>query len=241
VEGTVTLRSAHGTLAGVLIKPSPGSEIVVEQPPGCPDACLMDLRLTGNGPGGDALTISSRPPPEASAKQMADTPFKSAVESAAAPKGAASSSSPATRKSLRRWFSLALIIMGIAVLLAAALFYRQEGRDSEEEGAEEGAAGGSSKSPLRLKAQLEALTKEKAQLQAALEEKTSRINQLLAEKTTLESDLERIRAKSQETGNYLHELEKKLQQAEQETAGVQQEYMALYARSQQEKAVFKRK
>jgi archaellum component FlaC len=88
---------------------------------------------------------------------------------------------------------------------------------------------------------VEALTKEKAQLTAALEEKNAQFNQIMAEKADVESELERFREKFQGSSKTLEELEKKLDDAEREAKGVQEEYMALYARNQREKEGFQKK
>jgi hypothetical protein len=232
VGGTVTLQSAQGALSGVLITPAPGSEIILTRPPGCLDSCSADLRLTGTAPGGRPLLVASGPFPKISLK-VPEKPAALTPEPAAAEKVQASPS----RKAKRRWLWLALVGIGIAVLLAAALWFWQEGPESEAAEGEEEPGG---KSILRLQAQLEALSKEKAQLQATLEEKNSHAANLLAEKADLQADLDRISAKTKGNVQSIEELEKKLDEAEREAQGVQQEYMALYARSQQEKEAIKK-
>ena len=87
---------------------------------------------------------------------------------------------------------------------------------------------------------MEALAKDKAELEGALQEKNQEINRLLAEKTELEESLERAQQKSQENLKALEEMEQKLGEAEQEVQGVRQEYMALYARNQQDKESLKK-
>ena len=62
----------------------------------------------------------------------------------------------------------------------------------------------------------------------------------MAEKTDLQAELERISSKTKGNVQSIEELEKKLEQAEQEAKGVQEEYMALYARNQQEKEAIKK-
>jgi hypothetical protein len=61
VEGVVTVQSAQGSLAGVLINPPPGSEIVMGRLPDGQDTCLADLQLTATSPGGRTLVIASGP------------------------------------------------------------------------------------------------------------------------------------------------------------------------------------
>jgi dsDNA-specific endonuclease/ATPase MutS2 len=50
-----------------------------------------------------------------------------------------------------------------------------------------------------------------------------------------------VSEKSQANIKSLEELEKKLEEADQEAEGVRQEYMALYARNQREKETYKKK
>lgn len=233
LEGTVTL-SAQGALAGALIKVPPDAEIVLERPPNCQEPDLADLHLTGATREGHPLPISSRPQPEESSGIVVNE--LSSIEPAVEEIDAASAFIPQTRKATRRWFGFILICLGIVVSMTAAFLFWHDGRNIQEEIEAED----SPKSNLRLEAQVEALIKEKAQLQAALAEKASQVTQLLAEKTDLQADLERAREKSQDNRKHLEELEEKLKRAEREAAGVQQEYVALYARSQQETATFKK-
>lgn len=129
--------------------------------------------------------------------------------------------------------------MGIAVLLMAGLLLWQDRPGTASPGGDE-ATGGAGNNILRLQAQLEAMSKEKAKMQAALEEKNLEAANILAEKTDLQTELERISSKTKGNVQSIEELEKKLEQAEQDAKGVQEEYMALYARSQQEKEAIKK-
>jgi hypothetical protein len=140
----------------------------------------------------------------------------------------------------RRLLWLALVGVGVAVLLVAELFFWQDKPDTGDAAGEVDADGAPGKNILRLQAQLEALSKEKAQLHAALEEKNQQAATLLAEKADLQADLERIRAKTKGNVQSIEELEKKLEEAEREAQGVQQEYTALYARNQQERENIKK-
>jgi chromosome segregation ATPase len=127
----------------------------------------------------------------------------------------------------------------VFVLVAAFLLFRlrREGDDFEDE---EESGGSSGKNILRLKAQVETLAKEKGELEVALKEKNQEINRLQEEKVELEAALESTQTKSQENFKTLEEMEKKLAEAEQEAQGFRQEYMALYARNQQEKESLKK-
>jgi hypothetical protein len=240
VEGTVTLQSAQGSLAGVLINPAPGSEIIMAQPAGCHDSCLADLQLTGTGPSGRPLVIASGPRRLAVPKSAPEKPAEISAKTVPETKTQITKPASVTRKSKRRWLWLALVGMGLAFVLVAGWLFWEEGREDHDSEDEEAPEDGSGKSVLRLQAQVEALLKEKAQLQAALEEKKRQTEQLQAEKDELQAELERARSKSQGSNKSLEELEKKLEEAEREAKGFQQEYMALYARSQEEKETIKK-
>jgi hypothetical protein len=102
LEGAVTLQSAQGSLAGVLISPAPGAEIIISQPSGCQDTCLADLQLTGTAPGGRPLVIASGPrrltvSPAVPERTAAPADKKISTEKAQAPHAPAGA-----RKSKRR-------------------------------------------------------------------------------------------------------------------------------------------
>ena len=80
--------------------------------------------------------------------------------------------------------------VGVAVLLVAGLLFWQDQPDTGDAEGEDDADKAPGKNILRLQAQLEALSKEKAQLQAALEEKNQQAATLLAEKADLQADLD---------------------------------------------------
>ena len=231
-QGAVTVKSDHGGLSGILITPKPGGEIALSCPPGCPAECQTKLHLRGTGPGGRSLEIASGLRTESAPKE----PDKKVQTEPPAPKSGTPASPPKPR---RRWFWLALSGLGAAVFLASAflLFYlRDKGENPEGSDSKRG----SGKSDLSLKAQVEILTKEKAQLQQSLNEAKNQITALLAEKSKLEENQERLKEKSQGSIKSMEELQKKLEEAEREAQGIRQEYMALYARSQQEKEILKK-
>ncbi len=240
VEGTVTLQSSQGSLAGVFINPAPGSEIIVAQPSGCQDSCQADLQLTGTAPGGRPLAITSGPRPLTVPQTAPEKPGDLDTKKVSKEKAQVKQSPPVTRKSKRRWVWLVLMGMGLVFFLVAGLLLWQERRGDQDEEGDEEADDGSGKNVLRLKAQVEGLLKEKAQLQGTLEEKDRQVEKLEAEKAKMQAELERAKTKSQGSSKTLEELEKRLEEAEREAKGFQQEYMALYARSQQDKETIKK-
>jgi hypothetical protein len=237
LAGVVTLQSPRGAMVGVLIAPAPGAEITVAPPPGCQSSCAADLQLRGTTAEGHSLTIVSGAFPNIT-PPAPEKPAEIKPEPAPAPQG--ESKTPPVQKSKRRLIFLVLTGVGAVILLGAGfLMWRERPpRADAEEGEDSDEAGG--KSTLRLQAQVEALTKEKVQLQAALEDKNQQVERLLAEKADLQSSLDRVSAMSKGSAQSIDELEKKLEEAEKEAQGIQQEYMALYARSQQEKEVIKK-
>jgi hypothetical protein len=238
LRGSLTVKSAQGGLAGVLIKPAPGGEILLTRPPGCPEGCLADLRLQGTGPGGRPVEIASGPQPLEGPQKAAGKNLEPA--SPQTPNGkdpkSPQTSAPTPK---RRWFWLALSGLGIAVFLGAAVLLfrlRSEGGNAGEKIQGEG----SGKNVLTLKAQVEILTKEKAQLLEALNDKKNQMASLAADKADLQGALDRIKEKTQNSVKSIEDLEKKLVEAEQEARDMRQEYMALYARNQQEKETLKK-
>jgi hypothetical protein len=93
---------------------------------------------------------------------------------------------------------------------------------------------------LMLLARVETLLHEKAALEARLKEMEKRLQQLAAENADLLKKMEQQSLIFREKARVIGELEKKLQEAEHEAKAVQEEYMALYARSQGEKRVLKK-
>lgn len=102
-------------------------------------------------------------------------------------------------------------------------------------------AGGKSKEQeLMLLARVETLLREKAALEARLEEMEERLRRVAAENAELQQKLERQSQRFQEKSQLIKKLEQKLKEAEQEAKAVQEEYMALFARSQEDKRVLKK-
>jgi len=213
-----------GALAGALVNPTPGAEINLTEPSGSTGPYWADLHLTGTTPGGRPLVIAAAPTRlEAEPQKAPAAPPPSVV-----PQPTSKEKSPSffslLKKSRRHLLSVVLIILGLAVVFTAGLLLiRQhlQARDTVEE--EEGIVDSSSrKNILRLKAQVETLTKEKGQLQMALEERDRQISQFKKEKADLEAAVERLSEKSQVSMRSLEDLEKKLEETERESKAVQE-------------------
>jgi hypothetical protein len=141
---------------------------------------------------------------------------------------------------MQPWIWLALSGLGGGVLLASAFLMWRLRREAEGFEGEEDFGGHFPPHVLRLKAQVETLAKEKAAVEATLEEKTQQWKQLQEEKAEVEADLKRYQKKSQEYFKNMQDLEKKLIETEEEAKRVREEYMALYARNQREQQALKK-
>jgi hypothetical protein len=240
VEGVLTLRSARGSLRGIFLNPAPGAEIIVDRSPGSDDFCQADLHLDGTAPDGHPLAITLGPVRLQSLQSGADDSAQLPVPSDFQEEVQVETPSSLSQKFMAPWVWLALCSAGGGVLLISAfLLWRLRGEAEEFEG-EEDYGGSAPTNILRLKAQVESLVKEKGELEVALKEKSKQFNQLQAEKAELQADLERSQQKAHENFQALQDLEKKLQETEEEAKRVKQEYMALYARNQQEKETLKK-
>ena len=93
---------------------------------------------------------------------------------------------------------------------------------------------------LLLKAQVESLQKEKGKFLADLEAMRQEVEKLVAAKEELEARLGKPSKEYQQKAKVIKELESRLEEAEKEAKSVQEEYMALYARSQKEKQGLKK-
>jgi hypothetical protein len=126
VVGTLTLKSAQGALAGALINPAPGAEIILVQPPDCKNSCLADLYLKGTTPGGRSLVIASHPRRLETSGRVADPPSGPSSKTVLDEQAHASKPLSLTQKIKRRWFWLTLSALGIVIFLASvALLIRQ--------------------------------------------------------------------------------------------------------------------
>jgi len=239
VEGTVAVQSTQGGWGGVFINPAPGAAIILRSP-GCQDLCLADLHPAGTAPGGRPLDIASQPLHLQTFQAVSEAPAKSPLSPGPGKKIPGQKTSYLTQKFNRPWVWLALSAVGVVFVLVSAFLLLRLRYEADDFEGEEDPGGSSGKSILRLKAQVETLAQEKAELEAALKEKTREIHRLLGKKAELEAALERIQKKSRENLQALGEMEKKLEIAEQEVQGVRQEYMALYARNQQGKETLKK-
>jgi hypothetical protein len=210
------------------------------QPKGPHDLSLADLRLKGAAPDGRLLDIASGPHRLLITPEVPETTPVAAQPASLEKKSQDGAPAPLAPKGKRRWLWLALAGSGGAIILACGYLLIGE-RLAGWRARAGNAQGAPSEHVLMLQAQVEVLTKEKAQMQTALEEKTLQVSQALAKKEELTKELERFRERYQSSSKTLEELEKKLQDAEQEAKGVQEEYMALYARNQQEKEGFQKK
>ncbi|MFW6127216.1 MAG: hypothetical protein ACOC6K_03280 [Thermodesulfobacteriota bacterium] len=236
-KGTLTLKSALGSLSGIMITPDPGAEIILDRSPGSEDISWADLHLQATTAAGRHLDIISGP------LRLQNPP--SAVNNTTQPPAEPDSPGEVQEKNqfhfhLKPWMWLALSGLGGGVLLASAFLMWRLRRDAEGLDGEEDFGGHLPTSVLRLKAQVEALVKEKAALEAALKEKTEQWQKVQEEKVELQADLDRYQKKSQEYFKNMQDLEQKVIETDEEAKRVREEYMALYARNQREQRALKK-
>jgi Mg-chelatase subunit ChlD len=260
--GCFSIINPDGGVAGTFGQPLPGSGFRFSFPPELSGSYQLNAHLTGATASGRPLVL--QPPPVnvnlaagAAAKGQKKTdptadmgPKKAAAasdpkigqKSADGPASAATAAPvPRSRKWL--WF-VVLGVAGVAItLVTVAYTFRPkalsflilkptEKNISDDMSPEE--------QNLLLKAHVEKLLKEKAQLLKNLDEMREKIEKLTAAKEELEARLGQPSKEYQEKTKVIKELEQRLEQAESEAKSVQEEYMALYARSQQEKQTLKK-
>lgn len=239
LEGTLRLRSPEGTMAGAFIRPASGAEIRLGAPPARPGMYVVEGDLEGSLPEGRPVVLALAPARlEVSPRQVPEPKSQDLPkvdQEAAGP----INTKPSGFRSRKKWLWLGISVAGGLVLAAAVyLVLKERGGKSDEE--DEGKERSEEDSLLRVKAQVEVLTKEKQELKQALEERDKQIKNLMTEKADLQKELARLQEKSQVSAKTLEELELKLKEVEKEAEAVQSEYMALYARSQANKEVLKK-
>jgi len=240
VEGTLTLKSAQGSLSGILINPDPGAEIILDRTPGSEAISWADLHLKATTAEGRHLDIISGPLRLQNPPSAAPNPTQPPADPDSPGEVQKESHFHFRPKFMQPWIWLALSGLGGGVLLASAFLMWRLRREAEGFEGEEDFGGHFPPHVLRLKAQVETLAKEKAAVEATLEEKTQQWKQLQEEKAEVEADLKRYQKKSQEYFKNMQDLEKKLIETEEEAKRVREEYMALYARNQREQQALKK-
>jgi hypothetical protein len=93
---------------------------------------------------------------------------------------------------------------------------------------------------LFLLARIENLEKEKMALQRELDRLSANLRQAAAENAELAKRVDQQTLNFRDKAKAIGDLEQKLEEAENEAKAVQQEYMALYARSEAEKGMLKK-
>ncbi|MDD2903082.1 MAG: prefoldin subunit, partial [Syntrophales bacterium] len=226
-----------------------GRPLVLQPPP-------LRLNLTPGGPASLMGPKSAVAAPGKGGKDSAATPVKDPKDPALTPeKGAKtraavlSPEAAAAAAKRRKWLWIAgLALAGLVILLGTAvyLFRPQVLRLVFLRTFKKNAAVLSTedmdpeKLNLLLKAQVETLQKEKGKLLADMGEMRQQLEKLVSAKEELEARLGEPSKEYQQKSKVIKELEQRLEEAEKEAKSVQEEYMALYARSQKEKQVIKK-
>lgn len=238
-----------------------GRPLVLRPPP-------LQLNLTPGGPASLIGPKSAAAAPEEEPKKAVLPPEKGTKDTASAPikelkdpvlipekeaKAEAAVLSPeaaAAAAKRRKWLWIAglalaalVILVGTAVylfrpqalrLIILRTFKRNAAADIDTEDMDP------EKLNLLLKAQVESLHKEKNKLLADMGELREQMEKLISDKEELEARLGQPSKEYQQKSKVIRELEQRLEEAEKEAKSVQEEYMALYARSQKEKQNIKK-
>jgi len=238
--GWFTITGPARGLAGVFVSSPTGGGFRFAFPPELAGPHQISLQLTGATASGRPLAL--KPPP------LSVNLTPPAAASGVGPKSAAAASSPgtapATVSQKRKWLLLGLaLVVAAAVLAALGYFFRNRvrhfilmrftGNLTPDEMSQR-------EHYLLLLAQVDSLQKDKGKLLADLKEMTEAMGKLVKEKEKLEASITQPDREYQEKSKMIKELEQKLEEAENEAKSVQEEYMALYARSQAEKQVIKK-
>lgn len=228
-------------ISGKFVQPPPGKGFSIALPPDLAGPILVNAQLTGATASGRPLLLEPLPVQVDLTPGAASPGIGPRSADAATVQGA--KSVHRSRKWLWGILGLAAIVAGLlagSVYLfrpqALRFFQRRpsgSGDDIPDDMPPE-------KHVLLLRAHVEKLQKEKGVLQADLAELRAERDKLLSAKEELEARLGQPSREYQEKSKVIKELEQRLEEAEKEAKSVQEEYMALYARSQQEKQVIKK-
>jgi von Willebrand factor type A domain len=248
VQGWLSVQSAIGGLAAALFKPPTSGAFSLALPAWGARPQRMDLLLTG-------VTSSGRP--------LAIRPAFSPLEPEIPHDGTASEAqgfkvrivqkirdlarswrhAAASLKARKSWL-LAALGVWFAVMASGALWLVQ-GRCplaflSKLTSRLPKAGGAPQQTKLLLMVRIETLEKEKMALQGELDQLAANLRQAAEEKEELRQSMEEQSLKFRNKTKIIGELEQKLQEAESGAKSMQQEYMALYARSQGEKKIIEK-
>lgn len=244
VHGWASMQPATGGVAATLFRPGPAGNFALALPGSGLRPAGVELRLTGVTSSGRPLSI--RPVPvkiEASALGAAGGFSHPGV--IAGLKGKVHKIRVRLRPlalALKTRSGKAAFLVLFAGALAAGLLMTRASRWvflHRSLGLQSSLQGGGQER-LFLQARIDNLQKEKAELAAKLEHAQARLKQLAADNAGLMKQLEQKSQVVREKARIISELQRQLQEAEHESEAVEQEYMALYARSQGDKGVLKK-
>jgi hypothetical protein len=249
----LNIQSPSGMVTGNLFIPPAGSGFMLPLAPELPGAYLISLQFTGHTPDRRPLVLQPGPwhldLPDAAASRKS-LPLESKESSLKLP-----------RLPQIPWLAFltnifggsALIFLAILIILAglsitaivAAVRWRRRGGKTVKVFQNLGGSSETFDVPLEklnllLKAQVESLEKERSRLKAALDELQKERDRLFQENSQLSNSLDNQSKTSMDSIKVIGELEQRLQDAETEAKSVQEEYMALFARSQREKDTLKK-
>lgn len=242
LSGWLNIVSPDRGVAAKFVQPPPGKGFSLVLPPDLCGKCLVNAQLSGTTASGRPLSLQTLPVKvDLTPGALASGIGPRSATAATSVKKAGAAAVPRSRKWL--WGVLGLTVVVAGLLGGAAFWFRPQvmqilrRRPPTEEELENMTP---EQLNLLLRAQVESLQKERGVLQADLGELRQERDKLSAAKEELEARLGQPSRDYQEKSKVIKDLEKKLEDAEKEAKSVQEEYMALYARSQAEKQVIKK-
>jgi hypothetical protein len=238
--GSFNITGPGRSLAGVFVPPQKGNIFRFTVPPELSGPYRLSLQLTGATAAGRPLTLQ---PPPLSVNLTPAGGGKAAPQTAAPSSPAAGAPAPGSGQKRKRLLWGLGLTLGLAAACALGFFYRRRVRRFllvKLSGGLEGDAASREEQYLLLLAQVDGLQKDKSKLLADKLELQEALKKLTEEKARMEASQGQPTRDFQEKSKIIKDLENKLEEAEREAKSVQEEYMALYARSQQEKQVIKK-
>jgi len=243
LRGWVSVQPATGGVAATLFQPGERGDFSLTLPGDHFRPAEIDLRLVGVTDSGRPVVIRPAAPqvelPAASRSAWPETGFLADLKGKVQKLRARCQ--PVARAVKSRTGALAALALLLGVVAAGLWLIRSRWQAlSFKSLAAQLLPHGTNEGKLLLLAQVETLQKEKAELAEKLDRLNDQLKRVTAETANLTTKLEKQSQRVQDKTKVIGELEKRLQEKENEAKAVQEEYTALYARSQEERGMLKK-
>lgn len=241
LEGWISVKKPSGQIQAIKVQLGAAADFGFDFSPPVPGLYRVTMQLSGTTKGGRPLLIRSAAFPVT--VPASSRPASNAPESGPPPKPAEG----------RRWLIPALAGgVALAVLVILYLWRRPRLRSlwrrspapaasaREPIAISEEAAQPIEKENLLLKAQVESLKAQLNRIEADNQDLHDILRALQRERAEEQQKIKRQLEHYQKQTRLVQQLEDRLQKAEEETRAMQEEYMALFSRTQQDKEVLKK-